>query len=112
LLEGDAPHPVTLRAIADARLLLRTTLFDGDALSVREALQLGTPVIATENGMRPHGVRTIPVRDQAALELAILAELQSGGRRGPMEPNDEPLKDVFALYESLILKSTIGERTS
>src|SRR5438128_2311524 len=33
LLYGDAPHPVTLRAIADSDLLLRTTWYDGDELS-------------------------------------------------------------------------------
>src|SRR2546427_6152150 len=44
LLYGDAPHPVALRAIADSDLLLRTTWYDGDSISVREALRLGTPV--------------------------------------------------------------------
>ena len=63
LLCGDVPHAVTMRAIADCRMLLRTTLYDGDAISVREALFLGTPVIATDNGMRPDGVRLIPAGD-------------------------------------------------
>lgn len=60
LLAGDTPHASTLRAIRDCRLLLRTTHYDGDALSVREALDMGTPVIATDNGMRPPGCYLIP----------------------------------------------------
>ncbi len=49
LLTGDVPHASTLSAIRDCRMLLRTTHYDGDALSVREALELGTRVITTEN---------------------------------------------------------------
>lgn len=60
LLAGDTPHASTLRAIRESRLLLRTTHYDGDALSVREALDMGTPAIVTDNGMRPPGCRLIP----------------------------------------------------
>ena len=55
-LAGNVEHGITLHLINDADVLLRTTLFDGDAISVREAVFLGTPVIATDNGMRPEGV--------------------------------------------------------
>jgi glycosyltransferase involved in cell wall biosynthesis len=78
LLYGDAPHPETLRAIADSDLLLRTTWYDGDSVSVREALHLGTPVVATDNGMRPDGVDRIPPRDPAALLDAITRRLTEG----------------------------------
>jgi len=53
LLYGDMPHALTLLATLHSDLLLRTTLYDGDSVSVREALYIGTPVIATDNGMRP-----------------------------------------------------------
>ena len=45
-----------MQATARADVTLCTTLYDGDAVSVREGLDLGTPVIATENGMHPVGV--------------------------------------------------------
>jgi glycosyltransferase involved in cell wall biosynthesis len=77
LLAGDLPHAVTLSAVARSDLFLRTTRYDGDAISVREALWLGTPVIATDNGMRPAGVRLVPVGDVAALTDAILTQLAS-----------------------------------
>ena len=75
LLTGDLPHAVALSAVARSDLFLRTTHYDGDAISVREALWLGTPVIATDNGMRPSGVRLVPVGDVAALTDAILKQL-------------------------------------
>ena len=65
LLAGDVPHRRTLQAIAFCSALLRTTLYDGDAISVREALALGTPVIATDNGMRPAGVHLVPLGSEA-----------------------------------------------
>ena len=102
LLHGDAPHPVTLRAIADSDLLLRTTWYDGDALSVREALHLGTPVIATDNGMRPDGVERIPARDPDALLTAITRRLAEGvpPARRPAT-GDDNLQTVLDLYREL-----------
>src|SRR5262249_42539427 len=67
LLCGDVPHASTLQAIARSAALLRTTLYDGDSVAVREALHLATPVIATDNGMRPEGVRLIPIHNADAL---------------------------------------------
>jgi glycosyltransferase involved in cell wall biosynthesis len=71
LLYGDMPHALTLRATLECDLLLRTTLYDGDSVSVREALYIGTPVIATDNGMRPEGVHLIPASDPARLRDAV-----------------------------------------
>ena len=72
LLYGDMPHAVTLRATLECDVLLRTTLYDGDSVSVREALYIGTPVIATDNGMRPEGVHLIPaVRSRAAARCGM-----------------------------------------
>ena len=70
-IPGNVEHAVTLHLIDNADVLLRTTLYDGDAISVREALFLDTPVIATDNGMRPEGVHVIPMRDADALLNAI-----------------------------------------
>ena len=102
LLAGDVPHGFTLRAIRDADMLLRTTLYDGDAVSVREGLHLGTPVIATDNGMRPPGVRLIPIGDAAALEAAI-CEVASAPRPlfGAEPVGLENVDAVLAVYREL-----------
>jgi glycosyltransferase involved in cell wall biosynthesis len=99
LLCGDVPHDLTLRAIADGDVLLRTTLYDGDAISVREALYLGTPVIATDNDMRPEGVDLIPIADTAALVNAIERRLTMGKNKRLFVPaDDENLAKVLKLY--------------
>lgn len=71
LLAGDVSHEFVLRMMSLSDVLLRTTLFDGDSIAIREALHFGLPVIATDNGMRPEGVNLIPVADQGALCQAI-----------------------------------------
>jgi glycosyltransferase involved in cell wall biosynthesis len=109
LLYGDMPHEVTLRAMLDAGALLRTTLYDGDSVSVREALYLGTPVIASENGMRPAGVRLIPMSDAAALRDAV-CELFSTPRTPPAPAGDgqENVRLVLELYQDLLKRPTRG----
>lgn len=110
LLAGDLPHAVTLCAVARSDVFLRTTHYDGDAISVREALWLGTPVIVTDNGMRPPGVRLVPVGDHVALTDAILRELASPRAARPSRetagPADaigvENLDATLRLYHELL----------
>jgi glycogen synthase len=53
LLAGDVGHETCLSIISDSDLFLRPTLADGDSVSVREAVALGTPVVASQAGTRP-----------------------------------------------------------
>ena len=102
LLYGDMPHAATLRATLECDLLLRTTRFDGDSVSVREALYLGTPVIATDNGMRPPGLRLIPASDPKSLIAAVLEMLAHGGpRQPPAGDGKENIRAVVRFYEEL-----------
>ncbi len=103
LLAGDVPHAATMEAVSRSRLMLRTTLYDGDALSVREALQLGTPVIATDNGMRPAGVRLIPKSDSQALLRVIDEALQHAAEhKAPAVHDESNLQAVFDFYRALM----------
>ncbi|MFN8573983.1 MAG: glycosyltransferase [Gemmatimonadaceae bacterium] len=103
LLAGDVSHPQTLRAINESHVLLRTTWYDGDAISVREALFLQAPVIATDNGMRPPRVHLIPKQDADALENAIVGVLASDRKGGAQQElsGRENLDAVFELYREL-----------
>lgn len=102
-LAGDVEHKITLHLVERADVLLRTTLFDGDAISVREALHLETPVIATDNGMRPAGVTLIPVRDAGALTTAIekLAGRERAAKTVKTEDRCNILK-VLDIYRELV----------
>jgi glycogen(starch) synthase len=113
LLCGDVPHAVTLRAIAESDLFLRTTLYDGDSVSVREALHLRIPVIATDNCMRPDGVHLIPASNIDALNEAITLQLSqstsrrceandhAGEKEEPLE-REENLEAVLNIYRELM----------
>jgi glycogen synthase len=103
LLCGDIPHETTLRAIERSDLFLRTTRYDGDSISVREALHLGIPVIATDNGMRPPGVHLIPKSDAAALCRAVERCLNETGQAAPPAASGtENLEGVLRFYRELI----------
>lgn len=105
LLCGDVPHEITLRAIAEGAAFLRTTLYDGDSISVREALHLGVPVIATNNGMRPAGVILIPPAQLEALCHAIENNLTtSRPQSNDAETGEENLLAVLNLYRELLAK--------
>jgi glycosyltransferase involved in cell wall biosynthesis len=99
LLTGDVPHAITMRAIAECTAYLRTTHYDGDSISVREALHLGVPVIASDNGMRPPGCRLIPGQDADALVRAIFEEVSQWKPREPKGGNGtENLDRVLDVY--------------
>lgn len=68
---GDLPHPLCRALIARSDLFVRPTLADGDALSVREALALGVPVVASDAGHRPPGTVLFARGDAAGLARRI-----------------------------------------
>ena len=84
--------------------MIRTTLYDGDAVLVREALHFGTPVIASDNGMRPKGVRLIPPSNPGALCRALEQVLETP-RSSMAElsgPDEQNLEAVLNLYDELV----------
>lgn len=102
-LTGDVPHPIVLHLINKADVLLRTTLFDGDAIAVREALFLETPVIATDNKMRPEGVNLIPMSDAKSLveKIEVLAKREKIVKIN--KPDDfTNVAEVLKVYEEIL----------
>jgi len=114
LLCGDVPHQATVKVISRSDAFLRTTWYDGDSISVREALQLGVPVIATDNGMRPAGVHLIPPTNAEALSTAVRSVLQAATARttAPSASGVSDLDDLLDLYRSLLPAGRQGTRES
>jgi glycosyltransferase involved in cell wall biosynthesis len=107
LLCGDVPHDDTLLAIAASDLCLRTTVYDGDSIFVREALHLGVPIIATDTGMRPDGVLLVPFSDTQALGLAIERILaRPPTPHVPRGQNEDNVRMTLAIYEELMAESS------
>jgi glycosyltransferase involved in cell wall biosynthesis len=104
LLAGDVPHQETLASIARCDLLLRPTAYDGDSVSVREALALGTPVLASDNKMRPAGVHLLPERTVEALArsaVALAGKREAGAGPAAATAN---LESVRAVYQRLLTR--------
>jgi glycosyltransferase involved in cell wall biosynthesis len=107
MLCGDVEHSVTVRVIAESDLMLRTTVYDGDSVSVREALHLGTPVIATDNAMRPEGVELITSLDLNALHQAIEKRLtQDEPQSFNGDNGQQNIEAVLKLYQELMKEGT------
>lgn len=104
LITGNLEHSIVLHLIDRADVLLRITEYDGDAISVREALFLGTPVIASDNSMRPNRVlllrRPLSV-DQLVERLIETEEAQPACLSGEVENMSNSEKVALAYKELL-----------
>ena len=101
LAPGNIEHALTIALLQRVDAVLRTTLFDGDAISVREAIQLGTPVIATDTGTRPDGTILIPIGDRTALVDRML-DIPKNKSRRVMIPDHSNIDAVIELYLELV----------
>jgi glycosyltransferase involved in cell wall biosynthesis len=105
LLAGDVDHEITLSLIERSDVLLRPTYFDGDAVSIREALFLDTPVVATDNGMRPAGVDLISMPPRAETLAAKVVEVLSDKTRQNFQDDIngwENIEAVIDVYKELM----------
>jgi glycosyltransferase involved in cell wall biosynthesis len=76
---GDVTHESCLAVIARSDIFVRPTLSDGDAISVREAIALGTPVVASDVVRRPNGTLCFKTGD--AMDLASKMDALLSGER-------------------------------
>ncbi|MFZ5469173.1 MAG: glycosyltransferase family 4 protein [Myxococcota bacterium] len=96
---GELPHDQALALLRGCDLFVRPTLVDGDAVSVREALALGVPCVASNVVARPAGVTTFRAGDEAALVEALGTALC---RRPPPSAGPDAGPFLFHLYEELL----------
>ncbi len=68
-------------ALRSNAVFLRPTRAEGDALSIREALQAGVPVVASDMIRRPDGVVLFPAGDVAELCVAVNSVLDDSTHR-------------------------------
>lgn len=98
VVTGSQPfNPVLVRS----RAMIRPTVVDGDAVSVRDALWLGVPVIASDAVARPEGTRLFASRDADDL-WRVLRDVLDGR---PSVPGDDaagarrdPYPEIRDLY--------------
>jgi glycogen(starch) synthase len=83
-LAGDVDHELCLALMARSALFVRPTFQDGDSISVREAMALGVPVVASNVGTRPEGVLLFEPGDVDGL----VAEVERALGRELADKND------------------------
>ena len=106
-LVNDIAHDVVLHLIQNAGILLRLTRYDGDSISVREALFLRTPIIATDNGMRPEGVRLVsstPTPEELVESIEAVVGAQQPIQVEETVDGLQNIRVVLNVYESLLVK--------
>jgi glycosyltransferase involved in cell wall biosynthesis len=83
-------------------IFLRPTLTDGDALSIREAMAAGVPVLASDVVRRPTGVTVLPLDSRRWAEEIdrVLSHRDLRFRPRPV-PQPDPLGQLMAIYERL-----------
>src|SRR5262249_42539278 len=99
LLLGDVRHELCLAVMARADLFVRATLADGDALSVREALALGVPVVASDAARRPPGTALFRSGSEddlvAQIEVALSRQRPSVAESRPSAGCIERLLEIY-----------------
>jgi len=86
-------------ALKYCSVLVRASRSDGDAVSIREALQAGVPVIASDCVERPEGVIDFSTGDAMSLSTVLSENLQNPGRKHFVQKDFAP--QIFQIYRSL-----------
>ena len=85
-----------VRILQKCDLVLRTTNTDGDAVSIREALHFGKPVLASDAVKRPEGVALFKTRDVGDLTNKIMEMATKGANVDIPRP-----VDFYVLYHDI-----------
>lgn len=103
---GFLQHPDALAVLKSLKVFIRATSFDGDSNSVREALCLGVPVVASNTDFRPSGVHlfTIGDRHDFIRQVSTILKKRTGAApAGPAQGNPaDNLQKILLLYDTLL----------
>lgn len=95
---GELEHPEALGLLGCCDVFVRPTTHDGDSLSVREALALGVPCVASDVCARPEGTYVFRSGQVEELVAKVRQALVGGRARGEVADSGPAL---LALYREL-----------
>lgn len=94
-----------VKLVEAASVVLRPTNADGDALTIREALYLGKPVLASDVVSRPNGTQLFKTRNQEDFNRELQQLLQQQ-QAGSISPKEDPAS--YARFYEQLLEETIA----
>jgi glycosyltransferase involved in cell wall biosynthesis len=106
---GNLSHDECTTAIRRSSVFLRLTRFDGDSLSVREALALGVPVVATRTDFRPAGVTLYEKGSIGDFADKIRLVLGTGRATRRPQPDTSNLEAVRRIYLEALEKGKAAD---
>lgn len=95
---GDRDHKECLKIIKYSQLFVRPTLVDGDSISVREAIQMSVPVVASDVGNRPE--LALLFRPGNATDLAIKCATVLTSSTAHQQSPVAPLSNFLTLIDA------------
>lgn len=105
---GELEHSRALALISRCDAFIRPTTHDGDAISVREALTLGVPCVASDVCGRPHGTYTFRAGNAVDLAERVHHALEQGPAQA-VSPDAGPV--LLKLYGDLTQPTILGGET-
>ncbi len=103
LIQRDLPDFVSVMKRSD--VFLRSTLVDGDSISVREALFIGVPAVVSDTPFRPEGVVLFRKGDAEDAADKLSQALRAGGGRPSarmLEESESNLESLLSVYGSVL----------
>jgi glycosyltransferase involved in cell wall biosynthesis len=104
---GELAHEEALALLSRCDAFIRPTTHDGDAISVREALALGVPCVASDVCARPEGTYLFKAGHAADLAQRVRQALAEGPA-SVASPDAGPV--MLGLYEELLAPRLGGAR--
>jgi glycogen synthase len=98
MFTGPLPHDLAQAAIKRLTVFVRPTFTDGDSISVREALALQVPVVASDTDYRPEGVTIFKKGDLDDL-LVKVSEVMRNPRAAVVHAPESQASSIESLLE-------------
>jgi glycosyltransferase involved in cell wall biosynthesis len=100
---GQVSHERCLGFLQKADVVIRSTFTDGDAITVREALDLGIPVVASDTDFRPDGVTLFRKGDARDLRVKLEQVLANPpGSLARDADGDQSGRALWQIYSGLL----------
>ena len=97
-----------VRLMQHADIIIRPTNWDGDSLTVREALMLGKPILASDIVERPVGTSLFKTRDISDLEIKLKELLPLVSTGNPSATNG--FKNAYADFYLNLAENMLAEK--